>query len=129
MTKEKFLVETLKETMSWPLTHEEKKNKQKEEEETKKRRCKRCFAEFTRKENKEEKKCMQHPGMIISRKEPKFMPVGMSITQIRSMERIEKDRSSNNSNNKELYIFACCSKGLNEQGEKAYAHIEEGEED
>lgn len=69
---------------------------------------------------------MQHPGLIIDRSIQDFIPQGLPIPKLRIRERNERE-NNRNSHSQELFIYACCGKGLNEQGEKAYAHIEEGE--
>lgn len=69
---------------------------------------------------------MGHPGMLINIKNKKLEEV-LSIKQAKMQE--IRHKSSQEKASENLYIYACCFKGLNEPGEVAYMHIQEGEDD
>ena len=48
----------------------------------------------------------------------------LSVPAARAIESLEKNKESNKKIDM-LYMFACCSKGLNEQGEACFRHIED----
>ena len=97
-----------------------------EEEDSMERECVRCGVIYTQKQNKTERKCMQHPGYMINLIDKEIDTVQSvqeaKIDEIQHKKMVEKD-------NQTKYLFACCLKGLSELGQKAYYHIKEGEED
>jgi len=40
------------------------------------------------------------------------------------MKKMKKDKNEEKNNEDERYVYACCLKGLNEQGCQAFYHIE-----
>ena len=59
------LLKMLQRDLKWPLSPEERKQQQEQEQLNKERECKRCGAFYKEVENREERKCMQHPGFLI----------------------------------------------------------------
>lgn len=69
---------------------------------------------------------MQHPGYIIDLEQKRLETV-LTLEQARLDELIFKKEKEKD--NEYRYVYACCLKGLHEQGHQAYFHIREGQED
>lgn len=59
------LLKILQRDLKWPLSPEERKQRQEEQQLNRERECKRCGAFYKEVQNREERKCMQHPGFLI----------------------------------------------------------------
>ena len=75
--------------------------------------------------NKEERKCMQHPGRIIDAKERVF--VNEDPEQLKAeivMKQMKKDKADQRNNEDKRYFYSCCQNGFESQGCQAFYHIE-----